>query len=61
MKSKNRKYYLHRKLKKEATGAYLKSQKKTVYISGDEDITDTIRELQNEFGYSIQYEIPQSE
>ena len=57
MKSNNRRYYLHSKIKKK--GYRYSSILKTVYIPYDlENIDNNVLELQKKFNYSIQTEIP---
>lgn len=54
-KQQNRRYYLHRCVKK-LDGVTVKSRKRTVYVPYDIELSEKLKELQ-QFNYNIQTEI----
>lgn len=55
---KNKRYYLHKRLKVE-TSARLDAHKRAIYVEDESQITQAAAKLRDEYGYSIQMEIPQ--
>lgn len=56
MKEVNRRYYLHRTVKR-LKNVRVNSKDKTVFIPFNRDLTPKIKELRDQYNYSIQTEI----
>jgi ribosomal protein S10 len=54
--SAKKRYYLHSKVRNE--GFQLDAHKRTIYVSHEDFITESIFLLRDKYGYNVQIEIP---
>jgi hypothetical protein len=55
-KSANKRYYLHSKVRNE--GFQMDARKRTIYVSHEDFMTESILLLRDMFGYNVQIQIP---